>query len=62
MPDDENDFDAAESPDEVGDAEASDSWQVYFLSLADPANPGRDFDLVKVGITKNDVDRRISSR
>ncbi len=45
--------------DEMNDAEAGDSWQVYFLSLADPANPGRDFGLVKVGITKKDVERRI---
>ena len=31
--------------DEMNDAEAGDSWQVYFLSLADPANLGRDFGL-----------------
>ncbi len=59
MRDDENNFDAVESPAEMDAAEAGGSWQVYFLSLADPADPGRDFGLVKVGITKNDVERRI---
>jgi len=33
---------------------------VYFLSLGDPANPDRDLQLVKVGITKNDVELRIA--
>ncbi len=39
--------------------EPTESWNVYFLTLVDPANPDRDFGLVKVGITKNDVERRI---
>ena len=55
----ENDFDHVESTDETANADAIHSWQVYFLSIADPTNPGRDFNLVKVGITRNDVERRI---
>src|SRR5713101_7186010 len=38
--------------------ESSESGNVYFLSLVDPAEPQRDFGLVKVGITKNDVEWR----
>jgi hypothetical protein len=34
-------------------------WHVYFLSLVDLTSPVRDLELVKVGITKNDVERRI---
>jgi len=34
-------------------------WYVYLPCLVDPTNPARDFELVKVGITKNDVERRI---
>ncbi len=44
---------------ETDDAETGGSWQVYFLSLVNPANPGHDFERVKVGITKRDVARRI---
>src|SRR5438445_12542986 len=40
-------------------AEAGSSWQGYFLSLVDPANPDHDFGLVKVGITEKDVEERI---
>lgn len=59
MPDDESDFDTGKSTEEMDDTGASALWQVYFLSLADPSDPDHSFDLVKVGITKNDVDRRI---
>jgi hypothetical protein len=46
------------------DGEDSDSfapWQVYFLTLSDPADRERDFGLVKVGITRGAVERRIAS-
>src|SRR5438128_2865016 len=46
-------------PDETDDAEAGSTWQVYFLSLVNPANPDHDFERVKVGITRRDVARRI---
>lgn len=59
MRDNKNDFDALESPGQMAAAEAAGPWQVYFLSLIDPADPGRDFGLVKIGITKNDVEIRI---
>jgi hypothetical protein len=39
--------------------QASGSWQIYFLSLVDPADLDRDLELVKVGITQNDVETRI---
>jgi hypothetical protein len=45
-----------------GQSSASDSSEpgtVYFLSLVDPTDPDRDFRLVKVGITTNDVEQRI---
>ena len=44
---------------ETPGAEGINTWQVYFLSIVDPTTPSRDFALVKVGITKNDVERRI---
>jgi len=47
------------SKDMPGLAEAGDSWQVYFLSLVDPANQDHDFGLVKVGITEKDIEERI---
>src|SRR5258708_3945526 len=59
MRDDENVLDGLGWLDWTDDAEAVGSGQVYFLSLVDPADPGRDFELVKVGITKKDVERRI---
>src|SRR2546426_11225443 len=46
-------------PDETDDTEAGGSWQVYFLSLVDPANPDHDFGLVKVGNTEKDIEERI---
>jgi len=48
-----SDGNQGESP---GPAEAS---NVYFLSLVDPAAPDRDFERLKVGITKDDVEERI---
>ena len=56
---DESALGAGESPDAIDTAESAEPWYVYFLSLVDPANPTRDFELVKVGVTKNDVERRI---
>jgi hypothetical protein len=53
--DDDSDFD--ESPGVGAVAEPS---NVYFLSLVDPADPDRDFSLVKVGFTTNDVEKRIA--
>src|SRR6266849_1297366 len=38
----------------------TESWNVYFLSIVDPARPQQDFGRVKVGITKNDVEWRIA--
>jgi hypothetical protein len=55
-----------EQRDEVGDGvpavgvEHADSPYVYFLSLEDPDDPVRDLQRVKVGITKNDVEKRIA--
>jgi hypothetical protein len=56
---DDSTFSLGESADELATVESAEPWYVYFLSLVDPANPDRDFELVKVGITKNDVERRI---
>jgi hypothetical protein len=43
----------------AADVGLAELWNVYFLSLIDPATPDRDFGLVKVGITKNEVESRI---
>lgn len=56
---DDSAFGVGDSPDEIDTDRSIGPWYVYFLSLVDPANPARDFELVKVGITKNDVERRI---
>ncbi len=45
--------------DDVHDSESPEFWRVYFLTLTDPSDPTRDFGLVKVGITKGAVERRI---
>ena len=45
--------------DDVEDFASPELWHVYFLSLVDPGDPNRDFGLVKVGITKGAVERRI---
>jgi len=57
MPDEDPGFGVPEPGDDM-DAPAE-LWHVYFLSLVDLASPVRDLELVKVGITKNDVERRI---
>ena len=46
-----------------GDEPQSDGglWHLYFLTLVDPLDPDRDFGLVKVGITKGAVERRIEN-
>src|SRR3989442_7575140 len=59
MRSDGDDYDAVKFSDDIDHFPASGSLQVYFLSLVDPANPSRDFELVKVGITGKDVERRI---
>src|SRR2546426_11333497 len=59
MRDDGSAFGDGDLPGEIDTGESTEPWYVYFLSLVDPANPDRDFELVKVGITKNDVERRI---
>jgi hypothetical protein len=53
--DDNSDFDESEGGGAVGEPS-----NVYFLSLIDPADPDRDFSLVKVGFTTNDVEKRIA--
>ena len=52
-------LDVGEPADEIDAGESAEACYVYFLSLVDLAHPARDFELVKVGITKNDVERRI---
>ena len=49
----EDDFDDDE------DLASLELWHVYFLGLVDPGDPQRDFGLVKVGITRGAVERRI---
>ena len=46
---------------EADDLQSDGLWCVYFLSLVDPINPGHDFGLVKVGITKGTVETRIGN-
>ena len=49
---DDSTLDVGESDGEIDIGESAESWHVYFLSLVDLANPTRDLELVKVGITK----------
>jgi hypothetical protein len=46
---------------DTDDACSTESWRVYFLTLSDPSRQGHDFELVKVGITKGEVERRIAN-
>lgn len=46
---------------DVEEPDSQESWQIYFLTLSDPARKDHDFELVKVGITKGAVERRIAS-
>lgn len=46
---------------QADDAQLTGSARIYFLTLVDPANPDRDFGLVKVGITRGAVERRIEN-
>src|SRR5262249_41788215 len=57
MSDGNFDDSAGEPLDEIGDDARP--WNIYFLSLVDPADPTRDFERVKVGYTKDDVETRI---
>jgi hypothetical protein len=45
--------------DDEEDSESPEVGQIYFLTLVDSAEPNRDFGLVKVGVTKGAVERRI---
>src|SRR5437773_2079627 len=56
---DDSAFGAGESDGEIDTGESAEPWYVYFLSLVDLASPTQDLELVKVGITRNDVERRI---
>ena len=56
---DDSAFGVGESAGGIDTGESAEPWYLYFLSLVDPATPSRDFGLIKVGITKNDVERRI---
>lgn len=57
--DDDLEDDAAETTIIGNDADTDGSANIYFLSLKDPRNPSHDFDLVKVGFTKGDPEKRI---